>query len=58
MTKNTTSPDPTLLWDSLDVEPLSGVFTFMKFSTAVVVFECFRRGIVATSSVSLQIMQL
>jgi len=32
MTKNTTSPDSTLLWDSLDVEPLSGVFTVKIFA--------------------------
>lgn len=30
MTKNTTVPDSTLLWDSPDVEPLSGVFTLRK----------------------------
>ena len=30
MTKNTTVPDSTLLWDSPDVEPLSGVFTLSK----------------------------
>ena len=35
MTENTTSPDSTLLWDSPDVEPLSGVFTLRKICAVV-----------------------